>query len=883
LIRQFVNHSKKRKDIFLKGKISKSMNRIQSRKTKADTYKHIGLIIPTTTRGLKVTNTYDLPFYNTLLSTFTKFCSKKHYYHFFLGYDWNDPYFEKKENRDDLISKFKLSQPSLFSLRMIEFGEEVEKGDLSTMWSILADHASKTCEYLYQLGDDIEFKSPGWETLFINILENENNIGAVGPKDENNGHGILTQSFVHITHLSIFGRYYPKELKNWFIDDWISEVYEKRVDNRVLVKNKKGLVRYEIKKLENEKNKLVERDRRIIKKLKGYQRKNITKIYCDKNIVFGDPYKLFICYTRKLEECQVHVEGSITSKKLYQFLAYKHKSNIQMKIDDSLFVRTKNNVVLREIDGTLVVQNIDNVERETDNQDIFLIQQFFIPKTLERYHEIKETLRRNVRTNYFKKIYLLNERIYTDVELGGKYKNVLQINISKRLQYRDILFFASKLNGYVVFSNSDIFFDETILKIRKSSLSHLKSVQCLLRYEYENEENLKDCKKYQEGENVCSQDSWIIHSRWLDNLNLKDASFNLGHIGCDSKIAYFFYSSKFLLFNEMEKYRTYHYHQNKNRNFSGMSHLPKPWVFLIPGYNSSVNQYVCRKIFREGNLFWQYPVITEKTFFEQNKDHPFYIGLPWATIIDGKVDIDLDNFIDEFEKTRGSYTCCQHISFRRLIPFWKKIGIIKLYTPHKKIGEDNIEGIKIIGCPLFPVALKGEIREWKHNNKYLYSFKGAYMESHYLSPIRKHLFLMDHPENTYIENIGAWHFNRIVYSNKQNKEGDYNQDKNHQKNKDSYLDILLSSEFTLCPSGSGPNSIRFWEALGVGSIPVLLSDTLDLPAHPLWEKAILRIKEKDYKEIPEKLSSYTKEEKEEMIKNCKIIYSDFMKNYRSHK
>ena len=39
------------------------------------------------------------------------------------------------------------------------------------------------------------------------------------------------------------------------------------------------------------------------------------------------------------------------------------------------------------------------------------------------------------------------------------------------------------------------------------------------------------------------------------------------------------------------------------------------------------------------NLFWQYPVITEKTFYDQNKDDPMYLGLPWATILDKRHDL----------------------------------------------------------------------------------------------------------------------------------------------------------------------------------------------------------------------------------------------------
>ncbi len=48
----------------------------------------------------------------------------------------------------------------------------------------------------------------------------------------------------------------------------------------------------------------------------------------------------------------------------------------------------------------------------------------------------------------------------------------------------------------------------------------------------------------------------------------------------------------------------------------------------------------------------------------------------------------------------------------------------------------------------------------------------------------------------------------------------------------------------MCPSGSGPNSIRLWESLGFGCIPVLLSDTLRLPGTTEeWDEAIVRVPE----------------------------------------
>ena len=47
------------------------------------------------------------------------------------------------------------------------------------------------------------------------------------------------------------------------------------------------------------------------------------------------------------------------------------------------------------------------------------------------------------------------------------------------------------------------------------------------------------------------------------------------------------------------------------------------------------------EIIKKYKLFWQYPVITEKTFYEQNKDNNCYIGFPWATIIDKRYNLNI--------------------------------------------------------------------------------------------------------------------------------------------------------------------------------------------------------------------------------------------------
>ena len=173
------------------------------------------------------------------------------------------------------------------------------------------------------------------------------------------------------------------------------------------------------------------------------------------------------------------------------------------------------------------------------------------------------------------------------------------------------------------------------------------------------------------------------------------------------------------------------------------------------------------------------------------------------------------------------YTCCQHIHFRQLIPLLKVLNINCVYTPHKVKGEDSIDDVFIKSCPLYAVNLEDSARNSdfknvdliKRERPLLYSFHGAYNPKVYLTDIRKRLFEMEHPENTSVKDIGGWFYESVVYSEKQNKNGEINATEQYEESTKSYNKLLLNSQFSLCPSGSGPNSIRFWESLGSGSIP----------------------------------------------------------------
>lgn len=301
-----------------------------------------------------------------------------------------------------------------------------------------------------------------------------------------------------------------------------------------------------------------------------------------------------------------------------------------------------------------------------------------------------------------------------------------------------------------------------------------------------------------------------------------------------------------------------------------------------------MNNDVLNKI----GLFWQYPVKTEEEFYNQNKDDSNYIGFPWATVLDKKVNIKYiyDKLKEIFNTDMNYYTCCQHISFRLLIPLFSKLNINTIYTPHKIVNEDVIDGVKIMPCPLYAVNIEDPIRNKQFQNisfenierVLLYSFQGAYNPKYYKNDIRHVILNIKHPENTNIKHIGDWHFDNVVYSKKQNMNKELNVSEKFNNEIIEYNELLLKSRYSLCPSGTGPNSIRFWESLAVGSIPVLLSDSLELPKHHLWNEAIIRLEEKKVKDIVNILTGISIEEENKMRKNCLIIYSDFRNNYASN-
>ena len=100
-----------------------------------------------------------------------------------------------------------------------------------------------------------------------------------------------------------------------------------------------------------------------------------------------------------------------------------------------------------------------------------------------------------------------------------------------------------------------------------------------------------------------------------------------------------------------------------------------------------------------------------------------------------------------------------------------------------------------------------------------------------------------------------------------------------------YENILSRSRFSLCPRGSNPNSVRFWESLAAGAIPILISDGYKLPDWD-WDNTIIRLKESDlynldYQELENNLLDLRDEN--ERRANCLRAYEHFKhENYKHY-
>ncbi len=272
------------------------------------------------------------------------------------------------------------------------------------------------------------------------------------------------------------------------------------------------------------------------------------------------------------------------------------------------------------------------------------------------------------------------------------------------------------------------------------------------------------------------------------------------------------------------------------------------------------------------DLFQYNPVPTELFAYEVLKKNPIkkkvnYLVIPWWVLV-RKKKLHMVPRI----RLNGGFTICQRRNYELILPILKKIGIDTLFATHAK--ENHVyEGIKILPFP--HLAVNG-VPPAAHKDV-LYSFVGYENNE----PIRRELFQIPVLENCIIIERKNWYFVP------QEKEIGLNVLfryaigpkywvlRSMEEEKKEYQDILARTRFSLCPRGTGANTIRFWESLQAGAIPVVISDDMTLPAGFDWAACIIRVPEKDVLKINDIIRSISLEQEEKMKANCLKAYALF--------
>lgn len=260
------------------------------------------------------------------------------------------------------------------------------------------------------------------------------------------------------------------------------------------------------------------------------------------------------------------------------------------------------------------------------------------------------------------------------------------------------------------------------------------------------------------------------------------------------------------------------------------------------------------------HLFWQGPAFTEAlaarslikagypplpTSFQANvKDICFYFAYPWATVIDQKcienasVDFCGWSRFFTFPSDTRIHTVCQHIHWARLLPIMQEIGVTDLHLSHFTQASFDLAaryGITAYSFPLIAAAfwdpinckVVGPVTPPLRNRKWFSSFTGAYMP-HYRSDTRLKIrdsFDRAGKENDYFRLNSLWFYNEVVYEfQAESKATPLSSLDNIFHGQKKFRDLLSQTIFSLCPEGAGPNTLRFWESLQSGCIPVIYTN-----------------------------------------------------------
>ena len=534
---------------------------------------------------------------------------------------------------------------------------------------------------------------------------------------------------------------------------------------------------------------------------------------------------------------------------------------------------------------------------------LVLFVPYFRAQNTQRAEEIKYSILANIQSGIFARIVIIAEGGCEVAGLGVLPVSAEIVSLKGRTSYAEWIRLTRNLclePCLSILSNSDIVFGEDLLLHSLADTKEARTILCVTRWDLEinGGTRLHPAPHW-------SQDAWAIRSTdaALMSENMVNALvIQMGVPRCDNKVAYVFWLHGWKLVNPCHRIKILHNHASGIRGYQkkdpsilgGVAYVhPSPQsgvaseieldIYTLnrrDPIDVNMNRYLCdndqgsigvslcqsggeNKVAADGSslLSWQAPNITEAHAAALVNaagllpSVAVYLAFPWASLIDRYsrgVHLPALSSAAHVSSSAGpciKATVCQHIWALDYIDLFRQAGVTDLFWSHASIGLVEHSGVRIHPFPLYPVRCASHPHTVslvpQSDRSLLYSFQGAYDPDLYLSAVREWILALPPRHDAKLELRREWHYEQAVYREQVlGQPADNARLAELSAEADAYADTLQNSCFVLCPSGSGPNSIRLWEALGYGAIPVILSDQLQLPGPPeLWQAAALFVPE----------------------------------------
>lgn len=117
----------------------------------------------------------------------------------------------------------------------------------------------------------------------------------------------------------------------------------------------------------------------------------------------------------------------------------------------------------------------------------------------------------------------------------------------------------------------------------------------------------------------------------------------------------------------------------------------------------------------------------------------------------------------------------------------------------------------------------------------LFSFMGDVLTA----PVRRILSRLQHPRSLFVDT--SWESQEVMWKGSTERREVF---------WDRYVELGRRSKFILCPRGLSPSSIRLFETMCMGRVPVIIADEWLHPEGPQWEKFSIQVPERDVRLVP---------------------------------